>query len=120
MKNILLSFLLLLAMVAPVNAAGFSINNTHPQYLSSVTWTVHQKFTSIYVECTANSTTIVDSNTQSPLWAAYDNYNDGRFKLGESISPYWIGGGADCRADLIRIKGTTQTVVDSITFTVYP
>ena len=84
-----------------------------------------------FVQCWANDTTILgvpNQGTYSPgdvIWSEYRSVYDGgpispTFELVDPIQQLWLGGGADCRIDLIKFSAgyKNQTVLASTTFTV--
>ena len=84
-----------------------------------------------FARCWANDTTILgtpNQGTYAPgdvIWSEYRSLYDGgpvpsTFELTDPIQGLWLGGGADCRIDLIKFSAgyKNQTVLASTTFTV--
>ena len=84
-----------------------------------------------FVECWANGTTILGTPNQGAyapgdvIWSEYRSLYDGgpispTFELVDPIQHLWLGGGADCRIELIKFSAgyKNQTVLASNTFTV--
>jgi hypothetical protein len=85
--------------------------------------------------CYATSTTVLSGAVAADgsIWASWYSLWDGgpspqRFVLGDSVSPVWVGGGADCRVDLVKVSGkylgalgfSNQTVLATTRFSVAP
>lgn len=84
-----------------------------------------------HARCYANATTVL-SGAPAPdgsIWGSWYSLWAGgpspqNFVLGASVSPVWVGGGADCIVDLVKVSGkylgangfSNQTVLASTRF----
>lgn len=82
-----------------------------------------------FTQCVANSTTVLSASpyADGSIWGEYFSVYSGgplpqAFVVGESVSPIWTGGGADCTVSLLRFSAdyARQTVLAVTTFSVAP
>jgi len=80
-------------------------------------------------ECYANDTTQLAGSlpTNAPMWAEYFSAYPGgpvpqAFVLGDSVTPVWVGGGADCTVTLLKFSGdfSRETLLATTRFAVAP
>ena len=80
-------------------------------------------------QCFANSTTVLTGSPDEDgsIWGAYFSVYPGgplpqSFILGESVSPIWLSGGADCKVSLIKFSAdfARQSVLATTTFSIAP
>lgn len=133
-RAVLLSIVCALIAAAAVAAKPtptITLVGAHPlRYGDSFTasYTGKLKDAFAYAVCYANASTVVGTPNQGtyapgdPVWSGYRSLT-GRtgdtFVLTDPIQGLWVGGGADCRLDLIDLP-KPDVVLASVPFTVYP
>ena len=88
-----------------------------------------------FAVCFANDTSVLSGSPKDDgsIWGAWFSVYPGGpnpqdFVLGESVTPTWVGGGADCEVQLVKLSGkyngalgfSNATVLARTTFTAVP
>jgi hypothetical protein len=111
-------------------APGLHVGDTF-----TVGYSTNERQPWVLAQCYANGTTVLSGspNADGTIWAEWFSVYPGgplpqHFVLGQSVSPIWTGGGADCTLTLAKLSGkyngalgfSNVTVLASTAFTVAP
>lgn len=115
--------------------SGQAASALHVGDAFTVGYSTNERQPWVLAQCYANGTTVLSGSpyADGTIWAEWFSVFPGgpmpqQFVLGQSVSPIWTGGGADCTLTLAKLSGkyngaqgfSNVTVLASRAFTVAP